>query len=231
MLDNVYRSDSRFLQHLQTQKANITQYKSEVGASTADMDEITQDADAFDWLIEICNLANEFKETAFGIKGRFFSTKVEPPAGAFMNAPATTPPVPIIAGAIKRSRERDQRFLRSQTITEAAKIALDLIGDSPDNIAPESVKPVITVAAAVGGYEFGIIVSNRHKADMWNVLVQRAGSGKWEFVQSGTGKVGTIKVTPTENGKAEQILVRVQLRKSNADYGVPSDPAYVTINP
>lgn len=231
MLDGVYRTEPRFLQHLQMQKQNIAQFATEAGAKADDITEITNDCDVFEFLIETCNFADGFKSAAFGIKRRFFSAKTEPPAGEFAAAPSVTPPAEIVAGAVKRSRERDQRFLRSKGISEAAKIALDLVGDEPDGISPADVKPTAECHAAVSGYEFAVIVGNRRKADMYDVEIQRAGSTKWEIAKSGTGKSVNVVIAPTADGKAEQILVRVQLRKGNEKYGVPSDPTYVTVNP
>lgn len=231
MLEPVYRSETRFLQHLQTQKANIDQYKTEVGASAADIAEITADADVFDFLITASNLADEFKTTANGIKRQFFSAKTEPPVGAFMNPPALVPPAPIVAGAVKRARERDQRFLRAKDISEAAIIALDLRGEESAGISPDDVQPAIEAHAAASGYEFALVVSNRRNADMYDAQIQRAGGGKWETVKSGTGKSINVVIEPTAEGKPEQLLVRVQLRKNDANYGVPSDPTYVTVNP
>lgn len=231
MLDSVYKTEPRFLRHLQMQKANAEQFATEIGATAADIIEITNDANVFGFLIEICNLADGFKSTAFGIKRRFFSAKVDPPAGEFVAAPPVTPPAEIIAGAVKRSRERDQRFLHSKTMTEAAMIALDLVGEDSDDISPDAVQPTAECHAAVSGYEFACVIGKRQKADMYDVEIQRAGSTKWEIVKSGTGKSVNVVVTPTADGKAEQILVRVQLRKGNEKYGVPSNPTYVTVNP
>lgn len=231
MLDDVYRTSARFSQHLQQQKQSIVQYKDEVGASAADITEVIADTDVAEFLLYITNQANEFKETAFGIKARFFSTKTEPPAGEFMIAPDTTPPTPIVAGAIKRSRERDQRFLHAVGITEAARIALDLIGDNSAEISPDTVKPTIEARAASTGYEFALIVENRQKSDMYDTYIIRAGNSTREKASSNTGKSVNIVITPTEPGKAEQILVIVQLKKNNKPYGLPSDPIYVTVNP
>jgi hypothetical protein len=216
---------------LQMQKQNVAQFATESGAKADDITEITNDADVFEFLIETCNFADGFKSTAFGIKKRFFSSKIDPPAGEFVAAPPIIPPADVIAGAVKRSRERDQRFLRSKGITEAAKIALDLVGEESDGVSPDNVKPIVECHAAVSGYEFAVVVGNRQKADMYDVEIQRAGSTKWEIAKSGTGKSVNVTITPTADGKAEQILVRVQLRKGNDKYGVPSDPTYVTVNP
>jgi len=40
-----------------------------------------------------------------------------------------------------------------------------------------------------------------------------------------------VSITPATPGDTEQMQVRVQLRKSNQNYGQPSDVVYVTVNP
>lgn len=231
MLDNAYKSEARFLQHLQTQAANIEQYKGEVGATGDVVTEIINDAAVFEFLIETCNLADDFKTTPMGIKRMFFSIKTEPPVGVFMEPPSTAPPAAIIAGAVKHSRERDQRFLHAAGISEAARIAFDLIGEQSDAPSPGSIKPTVDPHAAAGNYEFGAVIGNRQKADMYNILIQRAGSIEWAVAKSGTGKTINVTVTPTTPGQPEVLLVRVQLIKDDANYGVPSDPVFVTVSP
>lgn len=231
MLETVYRTEARFLQHLQAQKANIEQFKNEVGADAAMIQQTKDDADVMEFLMETCNLADNFKKTSFGIKKQFFSIKTSPPIGDFSAAPSTTPPAVMLAGAEKRARERDQYFLRSPNLTEAAKIALDLIGEESDPIAPDEIKPQITAHPAQYNYEFALVVSDRGEADMYDVLYQRADTPKWQIAKSGTGKSVNVTLEPTEAGKPEQILVCVQLKKKDKNYGTPSDPVYVTINP
>ena len=50
-------------------------------------------------------------------------------------------------------------------------------------------------------------------------------------VKTASGKSIDVTIEPTAQGKPEQIQVRVQLKKNNADYGQPSDAVYVTVNP
>lgn len=92
-------------------------------------------------------------------------------------------------------------------------------------------KPTIELFPAVSNYHFSIVVSGRADATMWDVYILRKG-GVWTKVESASGKSADIHVAPiNDDGNAEQIQVRVQLRKNNEDYGQVSDPAYVTLNP
>ena len=230
MLNNVYRSKARFLQHLLTQAANVDQFKGELGLSGTQMQELLDDAAVMQWFEETTTLVVTFKEAVVGAYNRFFSATSEPAIGAFVAAPPVAPPQPPVAGAVKRARERDQLMLANKP-SQNALDAMDLIGEDSEDTPPNEVKPTQEAHAAVTDYEFALVVSNRQKADLYDVLIQRNSSDTWEFVKSGTGKSVNVVVTPTVAGKAEQILVRVQLKKNDQNYGVPSDPTYVTINP
>lgn len=231
MLENVYRSFARFVQHLQLQKANIDQFKNEVSATGQEITDINNDADSGEFLEELLPLCTEFKESATGIKNLYYSTKTEPPVGVFMNPPNTTPPVPIIAGAVKRARERDQHFLNSPNLTEAAKIAMDLVGDTPPNVQPDTVKPTVEVHVAATNYEGAVVLGNRQKSDSARIFIQRAANAARELAGDGTGKSINFSIQPTDSSKPERVLVIVQLRKNNQNYGQPSDPVYATFNP
>lgn len=231
MLKKVYESEARLLQHLQAQKANIAQYKTEAGADNTDVQSIADDADNLQWIIEYCNLANEYKLTAFEIKrGFLYGTENNEPLGAFVNAPAATPPATLAADLIDRCRERDQRFLRSKTMTAAARAALDLDGDDSDD-AVEEVKPAIRAGAKLNGYQFDVEVSNRQKSNMYTVQIRRDAQTNWTDAKSATAKETVVQIQPLEQGKSERIEIRVQLYKNDEPYGVASDGVYLTVNP
>jgi hypothetical protein len=225
-LADVYQSEARFLEHLQLQDQNIDQYQTEVGATAAEKDQIKEDAAAFEFLIETCNAVDEYKKAAFAIKAQFFSNKTEPPVGAFVTAPTITAP-PILAGAVKRSRELDQRFLHSAGITEAAKVALDLIG--PESDAPVDVKPTFEAHAAQMNFLFSVVTQNRGQADMWEVWARPKG-GDWAVVGSATGKSSDFTYAA---GGDDPVVVdlRIQLKKNNENYGILSDIVSITLNP
>jgi hypothetical protein len=230
MLGNVYLSEERYRQHLQIQDANINDYQGDVGATPADITAIGNDADNAEWLIETCNLADDFKKTAFGIKREFFSASEEEPVGDFVNAPPIVPPATIMAGAVRRSRERDQRFLHAPNITEAARIALDLVGEEPASLIPSEVKPSIEVFPAQTNFVYSVVVSNRGDSDSWVVMVQPK-DGNWTNAGTFTGKSADVTYTPATPGDPVMISVRVQLRRKNADYGQLSDVVPITVNP
>jgi len=66
---------------------------------------------------------------------------------------------------------------------------------------------------------------------MWDVLILKKGASGWQSVKTAVGKSVDVQITPNTPGEAEQIQVRVQLKKNNQNYGQPSDMVYVTVNP
>lgn len=213
---SVYDSDPKLLSHLQKQVATIDEFKTEAGASNAEVTTLKEDEATMAALMNLTPLIDEYKATAFGIKQIVIRGEIGAAVGKFMTAPDATMPFPLLAGIEKRSRERDGRFKRAATITEAALIALDLKDAKPQ--PPAVPTPTIEAFPAKTNYEFAVIVHNRGDSDMINVQIQRAGSPKWETVKSGTGKSINVVIEPTAPGKPEQLLVRVQLIKKNADY-------------
>jgi len=108
---------------------------------------------------------------------------------------------------------------------------LGILPSQADSIAPSEVKPSIETFAAQTGYQFSFVVSNRGESDMWEVLILRKGTSSWQSVKTAVGKSVDVTLTPTAPGEAEQVQIRVQLRKNNQNYGQPSDMIYVTVNP
>jgi hypothetical protein len=225
-----YATDAGLLNHLQIQNSNIDQYAAAAGASVADIASIQEDYANMDWIVKFSSLVDEYKTTAFGIKRKFLRGELNESLGTFVDAPDASPPAALKAGVEKRSRERDQRFLHSTTMTEAARLALDLV-NAPPNISPDAVKPSVETFPAAGNYEFALVVANRGNSDMYDVQARRKGSETWTTIQSATGKSANVTVQPTTPGQAEQLQIRVQLKRKNQSYGQPSDPVYVTVNP
>ena len=92
-------------------------------------------------------------------------------------------------------------------------------------------QPTIDLTAALHGYMYSVVVSRREDSDAWNVMVRHAGGGSWQLAATGTGKSLDIVYSPTTPGDAVQLEVYVQLRRSNANYGEPSEIGLVTVNP
>lgn len=225
-----YRSDAGLLEHLRIQKENVNQFKSEVGADGDDINEITNDYSNMAAMMDFAPLADEYKTNTYGIKRVLIRGNIGEPIGTLMTAPIFSPPAPLVSAIEKRSRDRDARFKRSKTINEAALLGMDLV-DTPNNIAPGTVKPTFEAHPAQMNYESALVIANRGESNMWKALGQKSNATKFTELTSGTGKSGNVTIEPTTPGQPERILVMIQLYKNNELYGQPSDPKYVTFNP
>lgn len=153
----------------------------------------------------------------------------DPPSPFTIALPPGTP-AEVPPGIEKFIRDIRREVVGLTNYAKADGEALGFEATAPANIVPGDVKPTIGVTAAASNSHFSVVVSNRGEANMWDVYILRKG-GSWTKVETCSGKSADVHVTLTTPGDAEQIQVRVQLRKANADYGQPSDPAYVTLNP
>jgi hypothetical protein len=215
---------------LTLQNANIGTYSGDVGATPAEIADIAADLANLETANELADVVDGGKKTVFQIKQAVFNgddkfaiPDYPPfPAGVLPN-PAQKP------GAYQRYIERGKRWKTAAGWTSEIGTALGYDGPSvkPD---PATVKPTIELFAAASNHHFSIVVSNRGEANMWDVYILRK-AGSWTKVDSASGKSADIHISPTQDGDAEQIQVRVQLRKANEDYGIVSDPVYVTVNP
>jgi hypothetical protein len=225
-----YTSDAGLLSHLQKQNQTINEFKTQAGADADDVDSIEHDTANMEFAVELMPIATEFKESVSGVKRKLIRGEIGAPLGTIMAAPATVPPFALVAGIEKRSRERDQRFKRSKTMTEAALLGLDLV-DTPGSISPGSVKPTVECFAAQSGYVFSVVIGNRGDSESADVLIRRAGSETVSVEKMFTGKSVDVTVAPTTPGQPEKLQVTIQLKKKNENYGQVSDAVSVTVNP
>jgi hypothetical protein len=220
----------KLLAMLLLQAANLGTYKSQVGATSEDIDEVMHDAANLQTLVDYAALIEANKKAVNKIKQQLYDGDKDEEISPFPVFTAFTPPFPLLAGALERAQKRNRRFKAADGYTKEIGIALGIDGDAP-SISPDSIKTTFEAFAAQMGYKAGLIISNRGKSTMWKALGQRAGSQKWFDLASGTGKAGNVEIEPTTEGQPERLLIMIQLYKDNEPYGQPSDPQYVTFNP
>lgn len=226
-----YNSDAGLLEHLRLQSLKIDEFKADAGADGDDISSIKNDYQNMKAITEFCPLADEYKTGAFAIKRALIRGEIGEAVGTLMTAPVFTPPFDLVSGIEKRSRERDGRFKRSKTITQAALDALDLADAAGEGVGESAVEPTVEAFAAASGYEAAVVITNREKSDMWKILGRRKNSEDWTELTTGTGKSGNLQITPTTAGQPEQLEIVVRLYKNNQPYGQRSEPTYLTFNP
>lgn len=153
----------------------------------------------------------------------------EPPT-TFNWALSGSPPAEIQPGLEKFIRDIRREVVGLTNYAKADGEALGFESISSDSLNALTLKPTIQAFGAATNHHFSLVVAGREGVTMWDVYILRK-DASWTKVETCSGKSADISVSLTDPTSAEQIQVRVQLRKDNADIGEVSDPVYVTLNP
>lgn len=186
------------------------------------------------WVAYWVDARHSFDETSKQISA-YFNTitgndpNADPPSLPVVGLPPNTP-AEIPPGLESFIREIRREVVGLTNYAKADGEAMGFEATAAANIIPSQVKPTIQAFGAANNHHFSIVVTGRGEATMWDVYIMRKG-GNWTKHDTCSGKSADVSVPLQTPGDAEQIQVYVQLRKSNADYGQPSDPVYVTLNP
>lgn len=227
------RTAPLFLAALNVEKANINTYKTQLGFGAAEIDENSEDYGNLNAALNNVQVATEDKQAVTNVKDAVYNGDVNEAVNPYPSFAMTALPFPDRkAGALSRYNNRKKRAKLAAGYTEQIGIAMGYADEPGAAIPPGSVKPVIeSASASATGYSFALLISNRGDADSADALIRRKGSETWAFGKTFTGKSVEITLTPTTPGQPEQIQVMIQLKRKNENYGQPSDPAYVTLNP
>lgn len=226
------RTAEMFFDALTVEKANINTYKTQCGFSNPDVAECQQDHANLEAALANVTIADADKQSVTRVKNAVYNGDVNESVDPYPSFSLTPLPHPDVkAGALSRYNNRKGRAKLAAGYTDQIGIAMGYAGEPAGSVSPDSVKPTITVEAAQTDYLFSVVVANRAESDMWDVFTLRKGAADWVSAGRFTGKSADITITPTTPGNPEQIQVRVQLRKSNQNYGQASDIVYVTVNP
>lgn len=217
---------------LTLQAANIAAYQAAVGATAGDITDIAEQLAIVESIMEHCDLYDANKKAAFGIKDQIFRGAENEPVAAVPTTPAFVPPFPLVSGIVNITNSRNRRFREGPAFDDEVGIILGILSATPVTpIDPNTVTPTTEVFAATSGAMFSCVVGNRADSDSWQVSIMRLGGSSWQNVGTFTGKSGDVTISLTNETQPEQIQVRVQLRKSNANYGNVSDAKTITVNP
>lgn len=152
---------------------------------------------------------------------------LDPPAVPAYEVPDGPPEVP--PGIEFRVREIARHIKGHSSYSVADGTLLRIVGEGVGTAGVP--KPTIKAFAAASGYEFSIVVSKRGDSDSWQVWAKPAASSDWQILTTATGKSTDVQFPPPEEAAPVQLHVRVQLRRSNEDYGDVSMIGQVTVNP
>lgn len=222
------QSRAAWLQNFYTQFAVVS---ASLGFTAGDVSNVEKDNQVMQFLADTMVQLDAFKSAVVQFRQIITEGDIGDPTPAFPDNPAFTLPVQQPTGIFERLADLVDRIKVAPAYTDEIGALLGIMLSAPDSISPENVKPTIEVFAAQNDYHFSIVVSNRGKSDMWRVEIRRAGQEKWSNAITASGKSVDVEVQPTVEDKPEQLQVRVQLLKNNADYGQLSDMVSVTVNP
>lgn len=215
---------------LTAQAANLPTYQTEVGASAQDITDVDEMLANLNAIKDFCDVVDADKQASFAIKAALFRGTVGAPVSALPVFPVLTLPFTGRSGGREISISRNKRFTLGPKYTTEIGEALLIEAPSSEPISPGDVKPGLQLFGAATNHHFSCVVDKRAESDMWQLWIQRKGAN-WELQGTYNGKSVDVSLALTTPGEPEQIMARVQLRKKNEDYGQPSDPAYVTLNP
>lgn len=196
----------------------------------SEVSEVSKDNDVMQFIASSDVQVDAFDDAMRQYRRIVTTGDVGDPEPSIPASPVFTAPDGVPTGIFQRLSERRDRIMSAANYTDETGALLGILPKAPESISPGDVKPTISVSGAQTGYLFAVTVTGRADSDSWEVWILKKG-GTWTNVKTAVGKSVDVTVTPTTPGDAEQIQVRVQLRKNNQNYGQASDIQYVTVNP
>jgi hypothetical protein len=213
---------------LQLWKVNLPTYQTEVDATAADITWTSETLNNMVFVRDYCETYDANKKASFEIKASFFNG---PEGGAVSDFPTTAaaviPNPPLVGGVLFTLRDMAARFKLAPD-TSRRSASLGIAGGERNrsrNRAAEhrSIRrrPVLCFRSS------SQTAANRTCGrSSCSPSAPPAGTSQAAARQS-----ADITYSPGGETNAVQLQVRVQLRKSNANYGQPSAIVLVTVNP
>ena len=202
-----------------------------LGFTANEISSVTNDNDVFQFLADAAVTIKAYEKAIQQYREIITEQDIGDPSPQFPANPALVLPASVDTGMFERLIKLVERIRAAPNYTNETGALLGILPTQSDSLIPAEVKPAIQTFAAESGYQFSVVVAGRGESDMWDVLILKKGATTWQTVKTAVGKSVDVTITPTTAGEAEQVQVRVQLKKSNQNYGLPSDIVYVTVNP
>lgn len=210
--------------------AKIGEFENELGLTPAEVAAIV----AFcAWAVMVIDYQTEVQAVSKGVtewRDYAFTGPKGGPVAASPAASAFVVPAGATTGILEQFRDYREQWVAADGYTQAIGETLMIVKAEGESLNPNDVTPTAQVSGAQSGYEIGIIVSDRGEAKISQVWIRQKG-GQWVLAETLEGKAGSIIITPLSPGDPEQVDVRIQCRKNNANYGNVSATYTVTVNP
>lgn len=201
----------------------------DLGILPAEVITLTNDRDVMDMLANSALLLKAYMKAVREFRVYITQSDVGDPQPEW-----PTPPTLSMTGTPTGLFERLDRVVKrirtSPNYTPEIGALLGILPASTARPPVNDLKPVITVTGAADDYAF-TMNATRFGMTAYKVQVQRTGQTSWADIGFSQERSFTVSVTPTTPGQPERVLVRAVLMQNSQPVGVPSDPAYVTVNP
>lgn len=221
----------RLIEVLTLQKQNLGTYQTEVGATLADITQVTNDLNNLNAIVAYADTVNGVKKSVFQIKQDLIGGDPDTPIAGFATFPAAPTLTAPVGGTMKRTNDRNTRFKLGPGYNQEIDDALGLTTSDGEAADPNTVQPDLELFAALqGNFDFSGIITNRGDSDLAVLSAAPINTGDWQELVPFTGKAFNAHWPGTGNAPV-QLQCRIQLRKKNENYGVPSDIVTVTVIP
>jgi hypothetical protein len=212
--------------NLQVQTSGAT-----LGLTISDVTQIGEDNAMMQFLATAAVTLEAYNEAVTQFRNIITAGDIGDTPPPFPADPTFSAPVIPPVGIFERvSNVYRTRIMASAAYTDEQGALYGIIGSTPVPPDPAGVKPQLKTFPAAIGNMFSCVVTGREQADQCQVSAAEAGTNSWIVLGTFTGKSGDMTY-PNTTEKPVQLQVRVQLRKSNANYGQPSDIVLTTVNP
>ncbi len=200
------------------------------GLTSGECDQIKEDRNMVVALAAAVNAIDAYVDTMRAFRKNVMENPVDGSTPPWPAALSVTTATAVPRGIWERVIKYADRIKASAGYDLAVGESYGIVPSTPDPIAPALAQPTISLDAAKHGYLYSVVVSKREESDAWQVYQRPAGGGAWQLAATGTGKSIDITYNPGTATGSIQLEIYVQLRKSNEDYGQPSEIGLVTVN-
>lgn len=217
---------------LGAQKANLTQYQGELGATPEDLAAIPLEYDNAVALKTFIEGVITDKSTAVQMKDSYLSGVVNSPVSAapVFQVFVWPNPAEVVGGQFSRINTRNRRYRNSPTYTEEAGLACKVSTDPAPPPDPQLIKPSGEAHASLSGFSGSVVITGRTGSDRWVLYGRTASNEPWQMIDSFTDKAGNF-ARPGITDAPYVLELYIQLMKKDQPFGQPSDTFYLTLNP
>ncbi len=121
----------KLLAMLLLQKANLPTFQSQVGATNAELQEVSEEAGNLQYMIDLAALIEANKKSITKIKQQVYNGDPDVDVPPFPVFPLIAPPFALVSGTLERANRRNRRYKAAAEYNKEIGMALGIDGDTP----------------------------------------------------------------------------------------------------